>query len=35
MSAAPLTGLKFVEFTHMVLGPAAVAILAALGSVVS
>jgi crotonobetainyl-CoA:carnitine CoA-transferase CaiB-like acyl-CoA transferase len=32
MSATPLAGLKVVEFTHMVMGPAAGAILAALGA---
>jgi crotonobetainyl-CoA:carnitine CoA-transferase CaiB-like acyl-CoA transferase len=32
MSAGPLAGLKVVEFTHMVMGPAAGAILAALGA---
>ena len=32
MSAAPLAGLKVVEFTHMVMGPAAGGILAALGA---
>jgi crotonobetainyl-CoA:carnitine CoA-transferase CaiB-like acyl-CoA transferase len=35
MSAAPLAGLKVVEFTHMVMGPAAGAILAALGAEVT
>jgi crotonobetainyl-CoA:carnitine CoA-transferase CaiB-like acyl-CoA transferase len=32
MSATPLTGLKVVEFTHMVMGPAIGAILASLGA---
>lgn len=32
MSAEPLKGLKVVEFTHMVMGPAAGAILASLGA---
>lgn len=32
MSGTPLAGLKVVEFTHMVMGPAAGAILAALGA---
>jgi crotonobetainyl-CoA:carnitine CoA-transferase CaiB-like acyl-CoA transferase len=32
MSAGPLAGLKVVEFTHMVMGPAAGAVLAALGA---
>lgn len=32
MSAQPLAGLKVVEFTHMVMGPAAGAVLAALGA---
>ncbi len=32
MHAAPLAGLKVVEFTHMVMGPAAGAIFAALGA---
>jgi crotonobetainyl-CoA:carnitine CoA-transferase CaiB-like acyl-CoA transferase len=32
MSATPLSGLKVVEFTHMVMGPAAGAILAGLGA---
>ena len=32
MSATPLAGLKVVEFTHMVMGPAVGAILAALGA---
>lgn len=31
-SSAPLTGIKVVEFTHMVMGPAAGAILASLGA---
>jgi crotonobetainyl-CoA:carnitine CoA-transferase CaiB-like acyl-CoA transferase len=35
MSAPPLAGLKVVEFTHMVMGPAAGAILAALGAEVT
>ncbi|HEV2569435.1 CoA transferase [Sphingomonas sp.] len=35
MSAAPLAGLKVVEFTHMVMGPAAGAVLAALGAEVT
>ena len=35
MSATPLAGLKVVEFTHMVMGPAAGAILAALGAEVT
>lgn len=35
MSATPLKGLKVVEFTHMVMGPAAGAILAALGAEVT
>jgi crotonobetainyl-CoA:carnitine CoA-transferase CaiB-like acyl-CoA transferase len=35
MSASPLQGLKVVEFTHMVMGPAAGAILAALGAEVT
>jgi crotonobetainyl-CoA:carnitine CoA-transferase CaiB-like acyl-CoA transferase len=35
MSAAPLAGLKVIEFTHMVMGPAAGAILAALGAEVT
>jgi crotonobetainyl-CoA:carnitine CoA-transferase CaiB-like acyl-CoA transferase len=35
MSAQPLAGLKVVEFTHMVMGPAAGAILAALGAEVT
>jgi crotonobetainyl-CoA:carnitine CoA-transferase CaiB-like acyl-CoA transferase len=35
MSAAPLQGLKVVEFTHMVMGPAAGAILAGLGAEVT
>ena len=34
-SPTPLTGLKVVEFTHMVMGPAAGAILAALGAEVT
>ena len=32
MSAAPLSGLKVVEFTHMVMGPAVGHILASLGA---
>ena len=32
MSAAPLKGIRVVEFTHMVMGPAAGAILAGLGA---
>ena len=32
MSATPLTGLRVVEFTHMVMGPAAGAVLASLGA---
>jgi crotonobetainyl-CoA:carnitine CoA-transferase CaiB-like acyl-CoA transferase len=35
VSATPLQGLKVVEFTHMVMGPAAGAILAALGAEVT
>lgn len=35
MSAQPLAGLKVVEFTHMVMGPAAGAVLAALGAEVT
>lgn len=35
MSATPLAGLKVVEFTHMVMGPAAGAILAGLGAEVT
>jgi len=35
MSARPLAGLKVVEFTHMVMGPAAGAVLAALGAEVT
>lgn len=35
MSATPLAGVKVVEFTHMVMGPAAGAILAALGAEVT
>jgi crotonobetainyl-CoA:carnitine CoA-transferase CaiB-like acyl-CoA transferase len=35
VSATPLAGLKVVEFTHMVMGPAAGAILAALGAEVT
>ena len=35
MSATPLAGLKVLEFTHMVMGPAAGAILAALGAEVT
>lgn len=35
MSATPLAGLKVVEFTHMVMGPAAGAVLAALGAEVT
>ena len=32
MTASPLTGLRVVEFTHMVMGPAAGAVLAGLGA---
>jgi crotonobetainyl-CoA:carnitine CoA-transferase CaiB-like acyl-CoA transferase len=35
MSATPLSGINVVEFTHMVMGPAAGAILAALGAEVT
>ena len=35
MSATPLAGLKVVEFTHMVMGPAAGAVLAGLGAEVT
>lgn len=35
MSATPLAGLKVIEFTHMVMGPAAGAILAAMGAEVT